>query len=70
MNEKDIINFKNFINDFSIDALNNLRAQLQEKMSQMIMESDVIMKIAIVESKLKEKLDKEQENGTINNSSN
>lgn len=63
MNEQDILNFKQSISNLSIEELNDKRVALQEKISQMIMESDIIMKVAIVESLLKEKIEKEQNNG-------
>lgn len=70
MNEQDILNFKQSISNLSIEELNDKRVALQEKISQMIMESDVIMKVAIVESLLKEKIEKEQNNGKIVNGKN
>lgn len=63
MNNKDIINFKNQINNFSIDELNNERVKLQEQMSKMILENDLLVKISIVETALQEKLEKETKNG-------
>lgn len=67
MNEQDILNFKQSISNLSIEELNDKRVALQEKISQMIMESDIVMKVAIVESLLKEKIEKEQNNGEIIN---
>ena len=63
MNNKDIINFKNQINNFSIDELNDERVKLQEQMSKMILENDLLVKISIVETALQEKLEKETKNG-------
>ena len=63
MNNKDIINFKNQINNFSIDELNEERVKLQEQMSKMILENDLLIKISIVETALQEKLEKETKNG-------
>ena len=63
MNNKDIINFKNQINNFSIDELNEERIKLQEQMSKMILENDLLVKISIVETALQEKLEKETKNG-------
>lgn len=63
MNNKDIINFKNQINNFSIDELNDERVKLQEQMSKMILENDLLIKISIVETALQEKLEKETKNG-------
>lgn len=59
MNSKDILNFKNKINDFSIEELNNERNRLEQQMSKMILENDLLLKISLVETKLKEKLKEE-----------
>lgn len=63
MNEKDILDFKASISNLSIDELNEKRGELQTQFSQMVLENDLVMKIAIIESVLTEKLDKEQKNG-------
>ena len=55
MNTEEIILFKNSIADLSIDDLKEKRDCLREKLTKMIMDSDVIMQIAIVEAKIKEK---------------
>ena len=55
MNEKDIINFRNQIKDFSIEELKEKRNNLQNDLSKMILNSDIIVQIAIVESLLEEK---------------
>ena len=55
MNEKDIINFRNQIKDFSVEELKEKRNNLQNDLSKMILNSDVIIQIAIVESLLEEK---------------
>lgn len=59
MNSKDILNFKNKINDFSIEELNDERNRLEQQMSKMILENDLLLKISLVETKLKEKLKEE-----------
>ena len=59
MTDKDIINFKQDIANYSIDQLIDLRAQLNDNISKMILNCDDVMKIAIIESLLNEKLDKE-----------
>ncbi len=59
MTDKDIINFKQDIANYSIDQLVDLRAQLNDNISKMILNCDDVMKIAIIESLLNEKLDKE-----------
>lgn len=59
MTDKDILNFKQDIANYSIDQLVDLRAQLNDNISKMILNCDDVMKIAIIESLLNEKLDKE-----------
>ena len=59
MTDKDIINFKQDIANYSVDQLVDLRAQLNDNISKMILNCDDVMKIAIIESLLNEKLDKE-----------
>ena len=59
MTDKDIINFKQDIANYSIDQLVDLRAQLNDNISKMILNCDDVMKITIIESLLNEKLDKE-----------
>ena len=59
MTDKDILNFKQDISNYSIDQLVDLRAQLNDNISKMILNCDDVMKIAIIESLLNEKLDKE-----------
>ena len=59
MTDKDIINFKQDIANYSINQLVDLRAQLNDNISKMILNCDDVMKIAIIESLLNEKLDKE-----------
>lgn len=55
MNEKDIVNFRNQIKDFSVEELKEKRNNLQNDLSKMILNSDIIVQIAIVESLLEEK---------------
>ena len=55
MNEKDIVNFRNQIKDFSVEELREKRNNLQNDLSKMILNSDIIVQIAIVESLLEEK---------------
>ena len=59
MTDRDIINFKQDIANYSIAQLIDLRAQLNDNISKMILNCDDVMKIAIIESLLNEKLDKE-----------
>ena len=56
--EKDLINnianFKLEIENFSEEQLKKKRGELQNAISKMIMDSDVVLKIAIIEARLKE----------------
>ena len=42
MNEKDIVNFRNQIKDFSVEELKEKRNNLQNDLSKMILNSDII----------------------------
>lgn len=63
MNEQDILQFKISLTNLSIDELESKRSELQNNISKMIMQSDDIVKIVIIENLLKQKLEKET-NGT------
>ena len=63
MNDKDIINFKQSLVNYTVDQLIELRTQLNDNISKMILNSDDVVKVAIIESLLNEKLEKEQKNG-------
>lgn len=56
--EKDLINnianFRSEIADFSKEQLEKKRIELQDAISKMIMDSDMVLKIAIIEARLKE----------------
>lgn len=69
MNEQEILEFKTSIKDRSVDDLLKMRDELKDKVSQMLLDSDLIMKVVIVENQLKEKTQKELEeprDGAIN----
>lgn len=55
MDAKTILNFKSTIVDFSLDELNEMRSELQLKLANMVMDEEVIMKLAIVENMIEEK---------------
>lgn len=55
MEIKDIVKFRNSLANLSLEELNQKKAELQDKIAKMIMDSDVTMQIAIVEAKIKEK---------------
>ena len=62
MNDKDIINFKQSLVNYNVDQLIELRTQLNDNISKMILNSDDVAKVAIIESLLTEKLNKEHSN--------
>lgn len=53
MEEKDILNFKKHIASFSTEELKNLEIELQNEISRMVLNSDNIVKIAIITALLK-----------------
>lgn len=62
MNDKDIINFKQSLVNYTVDQLIELRTQLNDNISKMILNSDDVVKVAIIEGLLTEKLNKEHSN--------
>ena len=56
----DIIIFRDEVSKLSVDDLIAKRDELQTKMSQMILNSELILQIAIVESLIKSKAAKEE----------
>lgn len=62
MNDKDIINFKQSLVNYNVDQLIELRTQLNDNISKMILNSDDVVKVTIIESLLTEKLNKEHSN--------
>ena len=56
----DIMIFRDEVSKLSIDDLIAKRDELQAKMSQMILNSELILQIAIVESLIKSKAAKEE----------
>ena len=59
MNIEEIVKFKNSINNLTLEELNKKKAELQDKIAKMIMDSDAIMQIAIIEAKIQEKKEAE-----------
>lgn len=55
MNEQDIINFRNSVKDFSLEQLKQERADIQNAISKMILDNDLMIKAAIIENLIKEK---------------
>ena len=59
MNIEEIVKFKNSINNLTLEELNKKKAELQDRIAKMIMDSDVTMQIAIIEAKIQEKKEEE-----------
>ena len=55
MNIENIVKFKNSLNNLTLDELNKKKAELQDRIAKMIMDSDLTMHIAILEAKIQEK---------------
>ena len=55
MTEKEILNFKDSIKNFNVEELMNEKKNLDDKITKMILDSDLMLKVAIVAAKLKEK---------------
>ncbi len=55
MEEKDIINFRAEIKDLSLEELEAKADEIRDAVSKMILDSDLIIKAAIVDSLIKEK---------------
>ena len=59
MNIEEIVKFKSSLNNLTLDELNKKKAELQDRIAKMIMDSDVTMQIAIIEAKIQEKKEEE-----------
>ena len=59
MNIEKIVKFKNSLNNLTLDELNKKRAELQDRVAKMVMDSDLTMQIAIIEAKIQEKKEEE-----------
>ena len=59
MNIEEIVKFKNSINNLTLEELDQKKAELQDRIAKMIMDSDAIMQIAIIEAKIQEKKEEE-----------
>ena len=59
MERQDIINFRNSLTDLSVEELEAMIKDLNNQINKMILDSDLIMKVAIVDQKIKEKKDGE-----------
>lgn len=61
MNDKEILNFKTQIQNFSKEEILKQREEIQDKISKMILNSDLIIKAALLEARFEE-LNKEPTN--------
>ena len=59
MNIEEIVKFKNSLNKLTLDELNKKKAELQDRIAKMIMDSNLTMQIAILEAKIQEKKEEE-----------
>ena len=55
MKEQDIINFKQEICNLSLAELQKKQAELHESVVKMILDTDLVVKLAIIENCIKEK---------------
>ena len=55
VNKMKIEEFRNSVTDFTLDELKTEAAKIQEEISKMILDSDLIIKAAIVDSLIKAK---------------
>lgn len=59
MEQIDIANFRESIKDFSLEELNKMAGEIRDSISKMILDSDLILKAAVVDSLIKEKEEKD-----------
>lgn len=55
-----IVTFKNHLTDLSVDELMDERNQLNDEISKMILDNDLILKVAIIEEYIKHRLEESQ----------
>lgn len=55
MNDFDIAAFRESLKDFSLEELKNAAAELQSEVSRMILDSELIIKAAVVDALIQEK---------------
>lgn len=55
MNEKDMFDFRESLSNLSLGELYEMREKLQKEISKMIMDSDLIMKVAVIEAQIQER---------------
>lgn len=55
MTKEDIIQFKNELSSFSIEELESLKDKMRKEIGRMILDNDLISKVAIVDSLIEQK---------------
>jgi len=55
MEKQDITNFRDSLANMSIEELENMMKDLKNQINKMILDSDLIIKVAIVDQKIKDK---------------
>jgi hypothetical protein len=55
MNPEDIAKFQDSLANMSLSELEAKRNELQNSLSKMVLDSNIVMQIAIVEARIKEK---------------
>lgn len=55
MERQDIVNFRNSLTDLSVEELEAMIRDLNNQINKMILDSDLIIKVAIVDQKIKDK---------------
>lgn len=55
MEKQDITNFRDSLANMSIEELENMMKNLNNQINKMILDSDLIIKVAIVDQKIKDK---------------
>ena len=55
MTKKDIIQFKNELSSFSVEELESLKDKMRKEIGRMILDNDLISKVAIVDSLIEQK---------------
>lgn len=55
MTKEDIIQFKNELSSFSVEELKSLKDKMRKEIGRMILDNDLISKVAIVDSLIEQK---------------
>lgn len=55
MTKEDIIQFKNELSSFSVEELESLKDKMRKEIGKMILDNDLISKVAIVDSLIEQK---------------